>query len=75
MITFMLIHHNFLMSAPPTDTYIPGLASISVTPQVAITGELDSESFSDPGSDSSDEDLPLQHRYASNLHLLLNYLL
>jgi len=30
--------------------------------QVAITGELDSESFSDPGSDSSDEDLPLQHR-------------
>lgn len=30
--------------------------------QVAITGELDSESFSDPGSDSSDEDLPLQQR-------------
>jgi myosin-18 len=30
--------------------------------QSAITGELDSESYSDPGSDSSDEDLGLRAR-------------
>lgn len=30
--------------------------------QVAISGELDSESYSDPGSDSSDEDLGLTSR-------------
>ena len=31
--------------------------------QTAITGELDSESYSDPGSDSSDEDLAVSTRY------------
>ena len=31
--------------------------------QTAITGELDSESYSDPGSDSSDEDLAVSSRY------------
>ena len=30
--------------------------------QTAITGELDSESYSDPGSDSSDEDLAVSTR-------------
>ena len=30
--------------------------------QTAITGELDSESYSDPGSDSSDEDIAVSTR-------------
>ena len=31
--------------------------------QIAITGELDSETYSDPGSDSSDEDLGMSNRH------------
>merc|ERR1712223_2362770 len=39
--------------------------------QTAITGELDSESYSDPGSDSSDEDLAVSTRDLSRRDVTL----
>ena len=44
--------------------------------QTAITGELDSESYSDPGSDSSDEDIAVSTRWVSKIKskLYLSYI-